>query len=246
MEPDAVGAAEGDRARDAAVLAASAPCSAESQLISCGQLPVRTVEELSAYAACCELHRPFTLTPGGAAVRAAAEEQVARVAASVPRPDLDASAPGRAPTNAPDFLWAALGSVRGKPLSSCVAKTRVAVPVFTAAPRAVRVRYVTAPLLTRAQIAAVKAAAARQPSQVAVATRRSSARMRAQASAVGAGSAFVHPAGLLGPSELSLLLYRLRHSITPQANASVAMLTGAGVRGVGEVEHHSAAAAPLT
>jgi hypothetical protein len=221
-------AAAADEAYAAAAATVWGPCGSPEAIIQCGWLPVATPEEVSAYAACCELHRPFALTPAAVAIKSAA----AQALAAVPRPDLN-------PTTPPNYLWASNAVVGGKPASSCVAKAAVAVPTFTSGPRAWAVKTVTAPLLTKAQIATVKAAAEAKPgSRVAAAVRRGSARLRARARRTverGATAVFRHPAGLVGASELSLALYRLNNSITLQSTASQGMLTGTGVSWRGHV-----------
>lgn len=231
--PEQLLALGGDAAK--AWAAAAVECGSAEQLTQCGWLPVSpasSADELASYAACCALHRPFPLTPAAAAVRSAAEQQAAALA---PRPDLDLSPAGRYGTP-PDWLWGAPpgGVVNGKPAASCVPRGAAGVPTFSASPRGVAIKSVPAPRqLTRAQVAAVKAAALAQPrNPVAAAVRRLELRLRLQARrTVGRGTAtpFRHPAGLVGPVELALMLYRVQRRAPPTSAALDSMLTGAGV-----------------
>jgi hypothetical protein len=116
--------------------------------------------------------------------------------------------------------------------------TQTAPPACATPPEPAQVSVTTspAPLLTSKQIQAVKARSLAQSSRVARAVRHAALRLHAAACRTAGGSsssstmAFIHPAAIMGASEVSLMQWRLNASVSPQAGALQSMLTGAGVR----------------
>lgn len=205
-------------------------CSLEEQIIMCGQLPLATAEELAAYGECCEQHDTGLLPPEAHAATAQAAAATAQAAASTLRPDLNLTSAGGRYASAPNYFWNSTAVVNGKRASTCVAKGSASVPTFTTTQQ-VTVKQVTAPLLTTTQITRVKA---RSLSSTNRATngqvRRMALRPRSTARRMqSAATTYVHPAALMGPSELALMHFRINASISPQAGALTYMLSGATV-----------------
>jgi hypothetical protein len=206
-------------------------CSSERQIVMCGQLPVDTAAGVAAYTECCARHEPFVLPPHAQEATSQVATSTAAVAATIPRPDLDLTPTGRYATP-PDFLWTSTAIAHDKPVSTCVPKGQLLMPSFSLGQQ-VTVNSVTAPILSSTQISRVKARALALIRNVPRSVRRAALTLRIQARTAvpEATGLYTHPAGLMGAAELALMQNRIAASTSPQAEASVYMLSGATVSG---------------
>jgi hypothetical protein len=204
-------------------------CSSENQIVMCGQLPVDTDAAVAAYSECCVRHEPFALPPHAQEATSKAAYSTAAVAATIPRPDLDLTPTGRFATP-PDYLWTSTAISHNKPVSSCVPQGQLLMPTFTQG-QPVSVNVVTAPVLSSSQITRVKARALALTRNVARSVRRAALtlRIKARNAVPEATAVYTHPAGLPGVAELAMMQARIAASTSPQAEASVYMLSGATV-----------------
>jgi hypothetical protein len=178
-------------------------------VVQCGQLPVSNKDEQQVFLACCQFYKPPRLPSPVKATAAAA----VNLAAQPPRPDLNlTSGPW---SNAPNFFYS--------PTCPNIVRFRPAVPVFSG--NTVRLQRYSAPLLAKATIQRVKAAAITRLTG----TRRSIRLEHNRIRSVNNISGFVHPAGQVGPAELAVLSHRAPSPDSLTAVALQNMIFGEGV-----------------
>lgn len=184
-------------------------CSAEQQVVMCGQIPLEAVKDRHA---CCRIYRP---QPALALVSVAGVDETTAFA-GIARPDLAAAPPAiEQARETPSGEWL---------YGNCTRQLLVELPTFPAPRSAALPVNFTAPALNASLIRAVKARALEQldePLRMRIAALRF----------VNETSGFAHPGAHIGPAELALMEARLAagHEVVLAARSS--LLTGAALCG---------------